>query len=60
MSDQRERVAAMLVRSGELAGEKPRQLLVVAVLTIALAGCGLPGAAMSVPTMPASLGIRRK
>jgi hypothetical protein len=42
MSDQRERVAAMLVRSGELAGEKPRQLLVVAVLTIALAGCGLP------------------
>jgi hypothetical protein len=42
MSYQRESVAAMLVRSGELAGEKPRQLLVVAVLTIALAGCGLP------------------
>jgi hypothetical protein len=42
MSYQRESIAAMLVRSGELVGEKPRELLVVAVLTIALIGCSSP------------------
>jgi hypothetical protein len=42
MSYHQESVAAMLMRSDELAGEKLRQLLVVAVLTIALTGCGLP------------------
>jgi hypothetical protein len=42
MSHHLESIAAMLVGSGKLAGEKLKQLLVLSVLTIALTGCGLP------------------
>jgi len=37
-----ENAAAMLARSGELAREKLKQLLILSLLAIALAGCGLP------------------
>lgn len=42
MSHHVENAGAMLARSGALGREKLKQLLILSLLAIALAGCGLP------------------
>ena len=42
MSHHLENADAILARSGELGREKLKQLLILSLLAIALAGCGLP------------------